>query len=50
MNQEKQGALGGNYVEYESNGDAEEVSSSVEGNSNKIRPYLSDIIDKHKDG
>ena len=50
MNQEKQGALGGNYVEYESNGDTEEVSSSVEGYSNKIRPYLSDIIDKHKDG
>ena len=42
------GAFGGNYVEYESNGDTGEVSS-IEDYLNKIRPYLSDIIDKHKD-
>ena len=43
------GAFGGNYVEYESNGDTGEVSS-IEGYLNKIRPYLSYIIDEHKDG
>ena len=43
------GAFGGNYVEYESSGDTEEVSS-IEGYLNKIRPYLSDITDMHKDG
>ena len=42
------GAFGGNYVEYESNGDTGEISS-VEGYLNKIRTYLSDIIDEHKD-
>ena len=42
-------ALGGNYVEYERNGDTGEVSS-IEDYLNKLRPYLSDIIDKHKDG
>ena len=43
------GAFGGNYVEYGSSGDTEEVSS-IEDYLNKIRPYLSDIIDMHKDG
>ena len=43
------GAFGGNYVEYESNGDIDEVSSIV-GYLNKIEPYLTDIINKHKDG
>ena len=43
------GAFGSNYVEYESNRDTGETSS-IEGYLNKIRPYLSDIIDKHKDG
>ena len=43
------GAFGGNYVEYESNGDTGEISS-IEGYLNKIRTYLSDIIDEHKDG
>ena len=42
------GAFGGNYVEYESNGDIGEVSP-IEDYLNKIRPYLSDMIDKHKD-
>ena len=41
------GAFRGNNVEYESNGDTGEVSS-IEDYLNKIRPYLSDIIDKHK--
>ena len=41
------GAFGGNYVEYESNRDTSEASS-IEHYFNKIRPYLSDIIDKHK--
>ena len=43
------GAFGGNYVEYESNGDTDEISL-IEGYLKKIRPYLSDIIDEHKDG
>ena len=43
------GAFGGNYVEYESNGDIHEVSS-IEGYLDKIEPYLIDVIDKHKDG
>ena len=43
------GAFGGNYIEYEGNGNIDEVSS-IEDYLNKIRPYLSDIIDKHKDG
>ena len=41
-------AFGGNYLEYESNGDTSEVLST-EDYLNKIRPYLSDIIDKHED-
>ena len=43
------GAFGGNYVKYESNGDIDDVSS-IEGYLNKIRPYLRDILDKHKNG
>ena len=43
------GVFGGNYVQYESNGDTGEISS-IEGYLSKIRPYLSDIIDEHKDG
>ena len=43
------GAFVGNYVESENNGDTGEISS-IEGYLNKIRPYLSDIIDEHKDG
>ena len=42
------GAFGSNDVEYESNGDIGETSS-IEGYLNKVRPYLSDIRDKHKD-
>ena len=42
------GAFGGSYVEYESNGDTGEISST-EGYLNKIRSYLSNIIDEHKD-
>ena len=45
----KKGAFGGNYVEYDSNGNTGEISS-IEGYLNKIRPYLSNIIDEHKDG
>ena len=33
------GAFGGSYVEYESNGDIDEVSF-IEDYLNKIRPYL----------
>ena len=43
------GAFGDNYVEYESNGDIDEVSS-IEGYLNKVEPYLIDIINEHKDG
>ena len=43
------GAFDGNYVEYESNGDTGEILS-IEGYLNKIRHYLSDIIDEHKGG
>ena len=43
------GSFGGNYIEYESNGDTDEVLS-IEGYLNKIEPYLIDIINKHKDG
>ena len=43
------GALGGNFVKYESNGDIDEVSSN-EGYLDKIEPYLFDIKNKHKDG
>ena len=43
------GAFGSNYVEYESNGDIDEVSS-IEGYLNKIKPHLIDIINEHKDG
>ena len=43
------GASGGNYVEYESNGDIDKVSS-IEDYLIKIRPYLIDIINKHNDG
>ena len=32
------GAFGGNYVEYESNGDTGEISP-IEGYLNKIRPF-----------
>ena len=42
------GAFGGNYVEYESNEDTDEVSS-VEGYLDEIEPYLIDIINEHKD-
>ena len=45
----RKGTFGGNYVEYESNGDIDEVSS-IEGYLNKIEHYLIDIINKHKDG
>ena len=48
-NQKTKGAFGGNYIEYESNGDIDEVSS-IEDYLNKIRPYLIDMINKHKDG
>ena len=43
------GAFGGNYVEYESNGDIDEISS-IEDYLIKIEPYLIDMIHKHKDG
>ena len=43
------GAFGGNYIEYESNGDIDEVSSN-EGYLDNIEPYLFDIINKHKGG
>ena len=43
------GAFGGNYLEYESDGDMDEVSP-IEGYLNKIEPYFIDIINKHKDG
>ena len=43
------GAFGVNYVEYESNGDIDKVSS-IASYLNKIEPYLIDIINKHKDG
>ena len=43
------GAFGGNYVQYESNGDIDEVSS-IEGYLNKIEPHLIDIINEHKYG
>ena len=45
---ETKDAFGGNYVEYESNGDIDEVSS-IEGYLNKIEPYLIDITNEHKD-
>ena len=41
------GAFGGNYVEYESNGDIDEVST-MEDYLNKIEPF--NIINKYKDG
>ena len=43
------GAFCGNYVQYESNGDIDEVSS-IEGYLNKIEPHLIDIINEHKYG
>ena len=43
------GAFGGNYIEYESNGDIDEVSCN-EGYLDNIELYLFDIINKHKDG
>ena len=43
------GAFGRYYVEYESNGDIDEVSS-IEYNLIKIEPYLTDIINEGKDG
>ena len=50
MNQKKnKRCFGGNYVEYESNGDTG-VILSIEGYLDKVRPYLSDIIDELKDG
>ena len=46
---QKKSAFDGNYLEYESNGDTGKISS-IEGYLNKIRPYLSDLINEHKDG
>ena len=43
------GAFDSNYVEYESNGDIAEVSF-IEDYLIKIEPYLTDIINEHKDG
>ena len=43
------GAFGSNYVEYESNGDIDEVLS-IEDYLIKREPYLTDIINEHKDG
>ena len=43
------GTFGGNYVEYESNGDTDKASS-IKNYLNKIEPYLIDIINKHKEG
>ena len=42
------GAFGGNYTEYESNGDIDQVSP-IENYLNKIEPYLTDIINKDRD-
>ena len=42
------GAFNDNYVEYESSGD-EDKRLSIEEYLNIIRPYLSNIIDDHKD-
>ena len=42
------GVFNDNYVEYESNGDKDK-RLSIEEYLNMIRPYLSSIIDDHKD-
>ena len=43
------GAFDDEYIEYESNGDKGK-SLSIEEYLNMVTPYLSDIIDVHKDG
>ena len=49
MNQKKiKGVFNDNYVEYESNGDKDK-RLSIEEYLNMIRPYLTNIIDDHKD-
>ena len=47
--QKVKGAFEDEYIEYESNGDKGKLLS-IEEYLNMIRPYLSNIIDDHKDG
>ena len=47
--QKVKSAFDDKYIEYESNGDKGK-SLSIEEYLNMIRPYLSSIIDDHKDG
>ena len=47
--QKIQSAFDDNYIEYESNGDKDK-RLSIEEYLNTIRPYLSSIINDHKDG
>ena len=46
--QKIKGAFNDNYVEYENNGDKDK-RLSIEEYLNMIRPYLSNLIDDHKD-